>query len=268
MQIFAHRGLLTEYPENSLPALTRSFERGYGIETDLRLTKDSDFVVIHDDTFERLAGVATPVADLTRVEAEKITYLPDVPVRATSTLHYDKTVEHIISLRRLLEWMRSRPAPTQSAIQLKADSQTENGLRLAACYFREFNLYDWAFVFDLTKEAAIRLKEIDPRIRIALIVSEFKFEPTIYLWDEVKDFKPMDIVWAAEYRALYSSDFIRGVKVTGRACYTISPDVHVSLGHPLAFSGYEVTWDNLIAWGSDGICTDFPDKLAERLARG
>ncbi len=83
----------------------------------------------------------------------------------------------------------------------------------------------------------------------------------------MKDFKPMDIVWAAEYRTFYSSDFIRGVKATGRICYTMSPDVHVSLDHPLAFSGYEDTWDNLLAWGSDGICTDFPDELATLLRR-
>lgn len=267
MQIFAHRGLLTEYPENSFPALTKSFERSYGVETDLRLTKDNDFIIIHDDTFERLAGVAVKVGDLTRAQAEKITYLPDVPLRATGTLHYEKTVENIISLRRLLEWMSAHPSSAQSAIQLKADSQTENGLQLVARYWQEFDLYEKAFVFDLTKEAAIRLEEIDPKIKIALIVSEFKFEPTIHLWDEVKDFKPMDIVWAAEYRALYSSDFIRGVKATGRICYTMSPDVHVSLGHPLAFSGYEAMWDNLIAWGSDGICTDFPDKLAVLLRK-
>ncbi len=268
MEIFAHRGLLTEYPENSFPALTKSFERGFGIETDLRLTKDNDFVVIHDDTFERLAGVPKKVSDCTFAEAEAITYLKDIPMRATSTLHYEKSIEHIISLRRLLEWMRARPSPAWAAIQLKGDCQTEQRLQVMARYFREFEMYDQAFAFDMTKDAATRLKEIAPKIKIGLIVSEFKFEPTIHLWDEVKDFKPMDIVWAAEYRALYSQEFIREVKATGRVCYVVSPDVHTALGHPLAFSGYEATWDNLIAWGSDGICTDFPQQLALRLARG
>ncbi len=139
MQIFAHRGLLTEYPENSFPALTKSFERGYGIETDLRLTKDGDFILIHDDTLGRLTGNPAKTADLTRAEAEKIAYLLDVPLRATGMLHYNKTIENIISLRRFLEWTRAHSSPAQSAIQLKADSQTENGLQLVARYWREFD---------------------------------------------------------------------------------------------------------------------------------
>ena len=250
MEIFAHRGMFDEYPENSLPAMRESFRRGFGIETDLRLTKDNDFLIIHDDTFLKTSNVRRRVIDTTLAEAEALTY--------------DRSNEHLISLRSLLAMAQKENREHQMALQLKATSQNETGLRLLARYWREFNLYDTAFTFDLTKEAATRLKEIDPNIKIALIVSEFKFEPTVYLWDEVKDFKPMDIVWAAEYQKLYSKEFIDEVKATGRTFYAMSPDVHWILGHPLAYDGYENTWDNLIAWGAEGICTDYPEKLKKR----
>ncbi|MBI4085837.1 MAG: hypothetical protein HY433_01170 [Candidatus Liptonbacteria bacterium] len=253
MEIFAHRGLLDEYPQNSLPAMRESFRRGFGIETDLRLTKDNDFLIIHDDTFLKDANVRRRVLDATLAEAEAITYL--------------HSNEHLISLRTFLEMAAKENKSNQMALQLKNTSQNETGLQLLARYWEEFNLYDTAFTFDLTKEAATRLKEIDPNIKIALIVSEFKFEPTIYLWEEVKNFKPMDIVWAAEYVKFYSKEFFDVAKASGRIVYAMSPDVHWILGHPLAYEGYEKVWENLIAWGAEGICTDYPEKLKKRLSQ-
>ncbi|OGZ01640.1 MAG: hypothetical protein A2946_02095 [Candidatus Liptonbacteria bacterium RIFCSPLOWO2_01_FULL_53_13] len=254
METFAHRGMLDEYPENSLSALREAFRRGFGIETDLRLTKDNDFLIIHDDTFLKTANVRRRVIDTTLAEAEKLTY--------------PNSSEHLISLRSLLAMAAEENRGRQMALQLKYTSQNETGLQLLAKYWKEFNLYDSALTFDLTKEAATRLKEIDPKIKIALIVSEYKFEPTIYLWEEVKDFKPMDIVWSAEYLKLYRKAFFDEVKASGRTAYAMSPDVHWILGHPLAYEGYEKTWDDLILWGAEGICTDYPEKLAKRLARG
>lgn len=251
MEIFAHRGLLKKHPENSFTALAEAVRSEFGLEIDLRLTKDRDFAVIHDDTPARLTGVDKKVADLTLAEAENLQYL--------------NSKEKVISLRRFLGWLIANPTSHKHAIHLKADSQTEIGLKLVAQYWKEFDMYHSAFVFDLTKEAASRLKEIDSRIKIALIVSDFKFEPTIYFWEEVKDFKPMDIVWSAEYRKLYSKEFIDEVKATGRTIYTMSPDVHWILGHPMAYEGHERAWDYLIAWGSEGICTDYPEKLARKL---
>ena len=251
MEIFAHRGMLDEHPQNSLPALCEAFRRGFSIETDLRLTKDDDFLIIHDDTFLKDANVRRRVVDTTLKEAEEIRYL--------------HSEERLISLRSLLTMAAKENRTHQMALQLKYTSQNETGLQLLARYFKEFNIYDTAFTFDLTKEAATRLKEIDPKIKIALIVSEFKFEPTIYLWEEVKDFAPMDIVWAAEYQKLYSKEFIDEVKKTGRTFYAMSPDVHWILGHHLAYDGYEKTWEDLIRWGAEGICTDYPERFAKLL---
>lgn len=65
---FAHRGLHTEdkvIPENSLPAFERAAHAGYGIELDVRLTKDGQVVVFHDDTLDRVCGVNARVDELT-----------------------------------------------------------------------------------------------------------------------------------------------------------------------------------------------------------
>ena len=49
VKLQAHKGVETEYPENTLPAFTAAGEQGYEmIELDLRMTKDNKIIVMHD----------------------------------------------------------------------------------------------------------------------------------------------------------------------------------------------------------------------------
>ena len=53
----AHRGVSGLEPENSIPAFIAAGNRSYyGVETDVHVTGDGKFVVIHDDHTGRVAG--------------------------------------------------------------------------------------------------------------------------------------------------------------------------------------------------------------------
>ena len=66
---YAHRGLWNEErPENSMSAFAAAVDAGYGIETDVRLTKDGVPVLFHDDTLKRVCGDDRRVIDLTYEE--------------------------------------------------------------------------------------------------------------------------------------------------------------------------------------------------------
>ncbi len=53
----AHRGFHNEVaPENSLAAFSRSIEAGFAIELDVRLTKDNEVIVFHDDSLKRMTS--------------------------------------------------------------------------------------------------------------------------------------------------------------------------------------------------------------------
>jgi len=53
----AHRGVSGLEPENSIPAFVAAGNRSYyGVETDVHVTSDGKFVVIHDDQTGRVAG--------------------------------------------------------------------------------------------------------------------------------------------------------------------------------------------------------------------
>ncbi|HCH59290.1 MAG: Glycerophosphoryl diester phosphodiesterase family protein [Candidatus Amesbacteria bacterium GW2011_GWA2_47_11b] len=245
MKIFAHRGVFDKYSENSLAALKSALNSHFSVETDLRLTVDNDFAIIHEDNLQRL-------------------FRKDVPVSSQSLSQLLKV--GLASFRQYCQLLKNYPQELFTAVHLKADSQTHTGLELVSQYFTQYNLFNRAFVFDLTIEAARYLRKINPKVQIAFIISEEKFEPTVYLWDEVRDLD-FDIVWAAEIRNLYSQKFINTVKRTGRTFYAVSPDIHRApeILHPRAYAGYDFTWKELIAWCVDGICTDFPYMLKRQL---
>ncbi|MFB9950674.1 glycerophosphodiester phosphodiesterase family protein [Rhizobium puerariae] len=56
--IVAHRGIWKDAPENSLLSIQRAIDAGYDVvEIDVRRTADGEFVLLHDDTLERMTGV-------------------------------------------------------------------------------------------------------------------------------------------------------------------------------------------------------------------
>ena len=74
-QSFAHRGLHDidkGVVENTLPAFIAAREQGYGMELDIRFTKDRQVVVFHDDDLLRMAGDARAVRQLTLEELKAI----------------------------------------------------------------------------------------------------------------------------------------------------------------------------------------------------
>lgn len=70
---FAHRGLHDESrAENSMSAFSAAVEGGFGIELDVRLSKDGELVVFHDDTLDRVCGIEGRVDAFTADELAKM----------------------------------------------------------------------------------------------------------------------------------------------------------------------------------------------------
>ncbi len=77
----AHRGVSTEYPENTMPAFVAAVEQGYQvIELDPAFTADGRCVVFHDKTIKRTCRYADgsaiaedrPVAEMTYEELQQL----------------------------------------------------------------------------------------------------------------------------------------------------------------------------------------------------
>lgn len=76
---FAHRGLYTDTaPENSLAAFRAAAAAGYGVELDVRLTRDGIVVISHDDNLLRMTGRRVSVSSLSFDE------LQNLPLKGTA----------------------------------------------------------------------------------------------------------------------------------------------------------------------------------------
>jgi glycerophosphoryl diester phosphodiesterase len=73
MKRIAHRGLSTEYPENTLLAFQKALEAGAdGIETDLRLSLDEEVILFHDTDLKRITGYDNSPESLSLVQLKKL----------------------------------------------------------------------------------------------------------------------------------------------------------------------------------------------------
>ncbi len=84
--LFAHRGVSSITPENTLAAFRKARELGIpGVELDVHLTKDGKLVVIHDESIKRTGRLVS-------VETGEVSDAPDIEVEETNyedLLKYD-----------------------------------------------------------------------------------------------------------------------------------------------------------------------------------
>ena len=69
MRMTAHRGYSSVAPENTLPAFRMAGEYGFwGAECDISTTADGVWIIMHDETVDRMTDGTGRVADLTYEE--------------------------------------------------------------------------------------------------------------------------------------------------------------------------------------------------------
>ena len=76
-----HRGILNKnYQENNLKSFEASFKKGYGIETDIHLTKDHKFICFHDFTLNRIFKKKISVKNIEYDQIKKISSKYNKPI--------------------------------------------------------------------------------------------------------------------------------------------------------------------------------------------
>lgn len=109
--LYAHRGLHdlnAGIPENTIPAFRKAVEMKFGIELDVRLSKDEQVIVFHDDTLKRACGVDKEVSSFT--------------YNVLKTLKLFNTDTHIPLLKEVLDLVSGK---VPIIIELKTCHNTE-----------------------------------------------------------------------------------------------------------------------------------------------
>lgn len=167
MRIIAHRGARFEEPENTLRAIKRAFECGAdAVEVDVRLSKDHEIVVIHDDTLERTTNGSGKVGEKTlnhlrsldAGKGERIPVLSEVLLLAKT-----RGIEVVIELKEV--------AMEKLVLQEIVEAEMEQSVTISSFFHHSL----------------LKIKELAPTIKTGVIISSLPVFPVKLALDAKAD---------------------------------------------------------------------------------
>ncbi len=159
IRVTSHRGFSAGVPENTLPAIEKAIEEQADyVEVDVRMTKDGELVLLHDDSLKRTTGLNKKVWQLTYEEVSRLD--------AGSWKDKAYTGTKIPTLREVFELCKGK-------VNLNLDLKyrnAEEGLEEKVAALIEVYEMQWQCVISSTSLTALEnIKQIDPDIRTGYI---------------------------------------------------------------------------------------------------
>lgn len=278
MYVITHRGLDPSkkdyFVESSREAFEDQLARGFGLEFDLQLTKDSKIIVLHDSTLGRISG-GKDERKICEVTEEEI-------------LSMEFNGCHLTSLDVLLSLIQKNQAPnTISAIHLKYRSQNMEALDTILSYLENQDTTKF-FVFDVTLETAKYLKQKNDKINLAPSVAH-PFDIARYnsvvggtLIDLKTAIKHKDLfswVWLDEWdiadknngtKLFYAKEVFDKLRYANIKIALVTPEMHATSPNLLGGESHHDASNQerlltrikeIIKLKPDAICTDYPDYV-------
>jgi len=130
-----HRGILRkECKENILSSFRASFQKGYGIETDIHATKDNKFICFHDFTLNRVFKIKKSIKNLDYQSLKNISKAKKAEV---------PLLKDLLKLSKNKEYLFIELKPLFSKKLLKKLIKETNKLKKCIFIsFKEKNIYD------------------------------------------------------------------------------------------------------------------------------
>jgi len=228
--VIAHRGAHHGIPENTLAAYRKAIDLGCDfVEVDLRMTKDGEIVSVHNGTVDAYTKDAKgPVKDFTLAQLKAL----DIGSRVDPKWKD----ERIPTFREILEVCRGKIGIYVDMKQVDLDP----AIKLVQEFEMEPNCVWYGSAAELKK-----LQILSSRCRIMPDPG-----PETNLAKLLEELKPKVV---ASVQKFCSEDFVK-------ACHARGAIVFVDDKSP-------EDWERFLNWKVDGIQTDQPEKLVERLKR-
>jgi glycerophosphoryl diester phosphodiesterase len=229
--IIAHRGASGYAPENTLAAFRAAVEMGATfIETDLQLTRDAQFVAMHDSNVQRTTNGAGPVRTLTLAEMKELD--------AGRWFDHAFIGERVPTLEEILAFGRANDV----VFYLELKYEVAWGMHHAlAAALQESGDVARSIVLSFDPGTLDSLRKHDPAIMTGLLVEEL-------LPDTVKAASACGARQVCPRGDLVTPEFVK--------------DAHLS---DLQIATWTVNQPDqmrrVMAAGVDGIMSDFPDRL-------
>ena len=276
-QVITHRGLdplkKNYFLESSQEAFADQLARGYGLEFDVRFTRDGGIVIIHDASLKRITG-GTDTRAINELTVADIT-------------EHDFNGCHIITLATLLDMIEKQEPKTVSALHLKHAAQEYALMDLLLKTLKDRDLSRF-MVFDVTIASASYLKKRLPELALTPSLSHphdiERYNDvvggTLLSLEEVLANRPLfDWVWLDEWdlrakdgggKKLITRELFDALRKTGLKIALVTPEMHASSPGLLGGEAHEDGIDEvrlaarlheIVSLKPDAICTDRPDYV-------
>lgn len=235
---FAHRGSLTEAPENTISAIKKAVEHNAkGIEIDIQLSKDHHIIVIHDHHFSRFNQEAGLVNDYTLEEIKQI----DIG----SAFSKDFAGEAAATLDEVLEIV---PKHTLLNIEIKNIPIIYEGIenQLIECLEKHDRKQN-VLVSSFDHIALAKFQKLAPAIPIGLL---FHY-PLIKPWDYAKN-SELEVTSIHPNRVFLNKEFIE-------ECHA-----HDYKVYPYTVNRLE-EYKQFVKWGVDGVFSNNPKLFGSEI---
>ena len=141
---YVHRGLIKrKLAENTAESFKQSFKKGYGIETDIHVTKDDEFICFHDFTLNRIFKKKLSVKNMKYSQIKKISTKNKKPIPLLKDLL-------IISKNKYLLFIEIKPTFSQKLLQ-KLLKETSKFSKCLFISFKHENIYNLLKIKSNTK---------------------------------------------------------------------------------------------------------------------
>jgi glycerophosphoryl diester phosphodiesterase len=148
--IAGHRGFMAEYPENTLIAFQKALDAGVDmLEFDLRFSKDSVLMVIHDDTVDRTTNGTGKVSDFTRSELKSLSAGVDGDGQSHDIPTLEEFCEMLRSYPDVLFNVEIKPSEDAKAVADAAIEMLKDFDYLSRCVFTSFDADIVAYIHDV-----------------------------------------------------------------------------------------------------------------------
>ncbi|HDN80156.1 MAG: glycerophosphodiester phosphodiesterase [Chloroflexi bacterium] len=234
--ILGHRGARGYAPENTMPSFQKALEMGVDlVELDVRLTRDKQVVVLHDESLKRTTGVAGLVGDFTW---EEISHLD-----AGSWFGPEFAGTHIPLLEEVFRWAKGR---VRLVVEIKHEQpDSELLVDKTVELVKRYGLQEEVEIISFDHHLVKRVKELEPGISTGILYVAVLVDPVA-------------AARAAGADAIHPK-------------YTFLNEETVREAHNagLAVSTWVVNEPEpalkLASWGVDCIGTDYPDRIIKAL---
>jgi glycerophosphoryl diester phosphodiesterase len=191
-RLTAHRGTVGRYPENTIPAfLTAAYYGAHAVETDLRLTSDGRWMLMHDPTVDRTTDGHGAIADLTTAQVRQLRTAGGYRVH---------------SLTGMLNGLTGYPN-LRYQLEVKPVSPTKQSLKRLVTVLRECGVQGRVLFTSSDIDVLRGLKELAPEISVGWIpLGQATVSPS-----DVPDF--VDFVMA--HQVVATTSYVAGMHEAG-----------------------------------------------------